>query len=253
VPITPTFDFNSDGIVDAADLCIMVDHWGENYPLCDIGPTPLGDGIVDVEDLKVFAEHLSYDPTLIANWPLDETEGMVVEDAVGDNQAYAIGDPVWQPDAGKVGGALLLDGVDDFISAPMSLNPADGPFSVLLWIQGGAPGQGIISETNGRCWLSLDPSAGQVMTELASSGRSAAPLISQTTIDDGNWHRVGLVWDGSKRILCVDDAIVAQDTQDGLDSTGNGLYIGCGDPLQADTFFSGMIDDIRIYNRAVSP
>ena len=58
VPIIPLVDFNGDGIVDAGDMCIMVDHWGENYSLCDIGPTPFGDGIVDVEDLKVLAEHL---------------------------------------------------------------------------------------------------------------------------------------------------------------------------------------------------
>jgi len=57
-PIIPIVDFNGDRIVDASDMCIMVDHWGENYPLCDIGPTPMGDGIVDVEDLKVLAEHL---------------------------------------------------------------------------------------------------------------------------------------------------------------------------------------------------
>jgi len=56
--IIPIVDFNGDGIVDAADMCIMVDHWGEDYSLCDIGPTPWGDGIVDVEDLKVLAGHL---------------------------------------------------------------------------------------------------------------------------------------------------------------------------------------------------
>ena len=54
----PIVDFNSDGIVDAADMCNVIDHWGENYPLCDIGPTPLGDGIVDLQDLIVLAEHL---------------------------------------------------------------------------------------------------------------------------------------------------------------------------------------------------
>ena len=58
VPIVPVVDFNGDGIVDCADMSIMVDHWGENYPLCDIGPTPFGDGIVDVQDLIVLAEHL---------------------------------------------------------------------------------------------------------------------------------------------------------------------------------------------------
>jgi len=57
-PIIPIVDFNGDKIVDADDMCIMVDHWGENYSLCDIGPTPFGDGIVDVQDLIVLAEHL---------------------------------------------------------------------------------------------------------------------------------------------------------------------------------------------------
>lgn len=57
-PIIPIVDFNADGIVDALDICIMVDHWGENYSLCDIGPMPWGDDIVDVQDLIVLAEHL---------------------------------------------------------------------------------------------------------------------------------------------------------------------------------------------------
>jgi len=58
VSIEPVVDLNGDEIVDSADMCIMIDQWGENYPLCDIGPMPWGDGIVDVEDLKVLAEHL---------------------------------------------------------------------------------------------------------------------------------------------------------------------------------------------------
>jgi len=58
VPIEPVVDLNGDGIVDCADICIMVDHWGTDEPLCDIGPTPLGDGIVDVQDLIVLAEYL---------------------------------------------------------------------------------------------------------------------------------------------------------------------------------------------------
>ena len=57
-PIIPIVDLNGDRIVDAEDMCIMVDHWGEDYSLCDIGPMPWGDGVVDVEDLIVLAEHL---------------------------------------------------------------------------------------------------------------------------------------------------------------------------------------------------
>lgn len=57
-PVIPVVDLNGDGIVDAEDMCIIVDHWGSDISLCDIGPMPWGDGIVDVEDLKVLAEHL---------------------------------------------------------------------------------------------------------------------------------------------------------------------------------------------------
>jgi Tol biopolymer transport system component len=57
-PIIPIVDLNADGIIDAADMCIMVDNWGTDNSLCDIGPTPFGDGVVDVEDLIVLAEHL---------------------------------------------------------------------------------------------------------------------------------------------------------------------------------------------------
>jgi len=36
----------------------MVDHWGSDEQLCDIGPMPWGDGVVDVQYLIVLAEHL---------------------------------------------------------------------------------------------------------------------------------------------------------------------------------------------------
>jgi len=56
--VAPVVDLNSDGIVDAADMCMIVDSWGTDDSLCDIGPPPFGDGIVDVQDLIVLAEHL---------------------------------------------------------------------------------------------------------------------------------------------------------------------------------------------------
>ena len=58
VLIEPIVDLNADGIVDATDMCIVVDNWGTDDQLCDVGPMPWGDGIVDVQDLIVLAEHL---------------------------------------------------------------------------------------------------------------------------------------------------------------------------------------------------
>jgi N-acetylneuraminic acid mutarotase len=57
----PSPDFNGDGIVDGADMSIMVDHWHTDNALYDIAPLPWGDGIVDVQDLIVLAEHLFED------------------------------------------------------------------------------------------------------------------------------------------------------------------------------------------------
>ena len=256
-PIIPIVDLNGDGIVDAADMCIMVDHWGENYSLCDIGPTPLGDGKVDVQDLIVLAEHLFEDvndPTLVAHWALDETDGDIASDSANDNDGTVYGDPAWQPDGGMVYGALQLDGIDDYVNTPFVLNPADGKFSVFVWIKGGAPAQFVLSQMGGSNWLCTDSVEGNLMTELKAYGRGATgPLLSQTVITDGNWHRIGLVWDGSQRTLYVDDIAVAQDAQPDLEASENGLYIGAGTPMEPGSFWSGLIDDVRIYNRAVTP
>lgn len=131
----------------------MTEYWGQDETLCDIGPAPFGDGRVDLQDIVTLADYIGKeidDPTLVAHWALDETEGFITSDSAGENDAYLSGDPIWQPDSGMVGGAIELDGIDDCILTQSFMNPADQPFSVLAWIKGGAPGQVIISQ-NGVC------------------------------------------------------------------------------------------------------
>ncbi len=216
---------------------------------------PWGDGIVDVQDLTVLAEYFFEDindPTLVAHWALDETEGDIAYDSVSVCDGTLIGNPVWQPDGGVVAGALQFDGIDDYVSTDPVLSPADGKFSVLAWVKGGAPGQVVISQKGGADWLMADAD-GNLLSELRSPGRNGSPILSQTTITDGNWHRIGFVWDGTNRILYVDGIVAAEDTQDSLDSSDSDLYIGCGKAMEAGTFWSGLIDDVRIYNRSVIP
>jgi hypothetical protein len=252
-------DFNGDGIVDTDDLCIMIDHWGEDYSLCDIGPTPFGDGIVDVQDLIVLAEHLFEevdDPTLIAHWPLDEAQGVIAYDSASDCDGTLIGGPVWKPGGGIVAGALQFDGIDDYVSTDPVLNPTDGAFSVVAWVMGGAPGQVVLSQADGVNWLCTDSVKGNLMTELTNGGRSSVgPMLSQANITDGEWHRISLVWDGSYRHLYVDGTEVAKDAAllSSLEGAPGGLYFGAGRTLAPSTLWSGLIDDVRIYNRAVKP
>ena len=261
VAIDPVVDLNGDGIVDSTDMCIMVVHWGTDEPMCDIGPTPFGDGIVDVQDLIVLAEHLFEDNRLAAHWALDETEGIIAKDSTGYNDAYVVGDPLWQTAEGKKDGALQLDGIDDYIVSVSGYNPADGPFSVFAWIKGGAPGQVIISQMDGtgsgETWLGMDAVSGCLMTGLVPPpvGRFVVqPLSSQIIVTDGLWHHVGFVWDGFYRILYVDGTEVATDAAAlaPLNFSNGGLYIGASKTTDASTLFYGLIDDIRIYNVALS-
>jgi hypothetical protein len=123
----------------------------------------------------------------------------------------------------------------------------------LAWIKGGAPGQVILSQVGGANWLVAQDPGGVLATELKESGRKGKPLVSAAVITDGVWHRVGFVWDGSNRILYVDGVEVARDTQANLAGSTGGLYLGVGSTLAPGTFWKGLIDDVRIYDRAVRP
>ena len=191
---------------------------------------------------------------LIAYWRMDETEGTVAPDSAGWNDATVMGEALWWPEGGAIGGALELGGFPDFVAARFVLNPSRGSFSVFAWIKGGAPGQVILSQDSDANWLMADPAAGALMTELKGAGRDAKPLISASIIADGTWHRVGLVCDGDRRTLYVDDVVVAEDTQwAGPVGGSGGLNIGCGANRELGTFFTGLIDEVRIYNRVVWP
>jgi N-acetylneuraminic acid mutarotase len=246
-------DFNGDGIVDSADISMMLDYWGTDEPFFDIAPMPLGDGIVDVQDLIVLAEHLFTYPGAVAYWNLDETEGDIASDSANDNDGTVYGDPAWQPEGGIVGGALEFDGIDDYISISSFMSTVTkSSLSVFTWIKGGMPGQVIISQKGRSDWLLADTTEGSLMTELKFLGMSGVPLYSHAVITDGNWHRVGLVWDGSNRILYVDDVEVVSDTYDNGRLFGR-LQIGAGMNLDPGTYWSGLIDDVRIYDRAITP
>jgi carboxymethylenebutenolidase len=195
------------------------------------------------------------DDRLVAHYKLDETEGRTVKDSAGGHDGTLHGEPLWQPGGGQAKGAAQFDGIDDYISTGFVLDPAAGPFSVFAWIRGGAPGQVIVSQAGGANWLAID-AGGRLMTGLsrpAGGRQNPSPLVSTASIVDGSWHQVGLVWDGAARTLYADGVLVGQDVQQGVASSSGGLYIGCGANREPGTFFLGLIDDVRIYNQAVTP
>ncbi len=254
VPISSIIDLNDDGIINAGDMSVMVDHWHTDNALSDIAPPPFGDGSVNALDLIVLSEHLFEDKRLIAHWMLDEIERDVAYDSAAENDAFVLGEAEWLPADGQIEGALQLDGIDDYITTPQLLNPAEDIFSVFVWVKGSVTGQVIVSQEDGTDWLLTD-AQGRLMTDLKKSGGRAkgVSLSSETVITDGNWHRLGFTWDGTNRIHYVDDIEVARDTLAGLNSADGGLRIGTGSKLAEGSFWEGLIDDVQIYDRAIAP
>jgi len=198
------------------------------------------------------------DSPLLAHWKLDEAEGAIAYDSVGGKDGTLHGDLNWLPEGGRIAGAIELDGEDDYVSTDFVLNPAGGEFSVFAWVKGGFPNQAVISQTNGGAigpsWLAAD-SSGRLMTSVTPPGRVVVPLFSEFVMTDRDWHHIGLVWDGSYRLLYADEAEVARDAEAraGLAGATGGLHFGAAYNLQAAGFFDGLIDDISIYGIAVEP
>ncbi len=146
-------DHDHDGKTDFRDFVLLASQWLETNCLKFPGTCR-----ADLRDVAAFADHWLRDNRLVAYWTLDETVGSVAHDRGGPHDAVLHGDPSWCPEAGHARGALEFDGADDYVATPIVLNPADAPFSAFAWVQGGGPGQVVLSQACGATGL---PSAAQ--------------------------------------------------------------------------------------------
>jgi hypothetical protein len=245
-------DLSGDAFVDFEDLSLLAKTWLDAAVEADIAPAPGGDGVVNWQDLAALAAHWLSDIGLAAHWALDQIDGAVAPDSAAGLDGTLHGNPAWRPEEG----ALEFDGIDDYVTTPFVLDPADGPFSIFARIKGGAAGQVVLSQASGANWLMADPAAGMLMTSLSRPGGTRLlppPLVSQAPIADGVWHRIGIVWDGAERVLYVDGVEVARDAQPSLVGATGPMQIGADKDLTPAGFWSGLIDDVRIYNQKVTP
>jgi lysophospholipase L1-like esterase len=250
-------DFNRDGILNLVDFAVLAQHWRASEPSLDVAPAD-ADGVVSYPDLAGLGRYWMLCPGLVTHWQLDETNGLVAADRLGHFDGAVHGSPIWRPQGGTIRGALELDGADDYVSAGDVLNPADGPFTIFAWVKTSRPGGVILSRSDAsssQIWLGTDPVTGALMTTLNDGGRLTRPLVSTACVTDDAWHQVRLVWDGSSRCLYMDGRSVAADTRKlaKLRPAAKDLFIGVASNLDGATFWSGLLDDIRIYNRAIKP
>ncbi|MFC1783095.1 sulfatase-like hydrolase/transferase [Planctomycetota bacterium] len=163
-------------------------------------------------------------------------------------------------DGGKFGGALELFGDGDYINAPFSLDPAGGSFSAFAWVKvkDKTAGRTILSQTDttnsaaaGSEWLKVND-GGHLMTDIDGCNLTDDDHV----ITNGKWYHVGVVWVDSLNTiyLYIDGDKVAEDNttlKGGLNPCQGYIHIGA--TRVPDKYWKGLIDDVRIYKKALSP
>ncbi len=73
---------------------------------------------------------------------------------------------------------------------------------------------------------------------------------------DGNWHHIAVVYDGKEKIIFLDNKLIASTVATGDIGVGTGynLLLGAGrDETGPELLYSGVMDEVRIYNYALNP
>ncbi len=227
------------------------------------GPDKGFAGLLDevrLYDLALNADNILYllypEPIecLIAHWKLDEIEGAIAYDGVGDNDGILYGNPIWQPIGGMLGGALEFDGDDDYVDCG-TFNPSDatGQLSICLWAKwNGLNGrcQGLIGKrnswnVNNMMWqLETSHISGNVMFE-----REGYVGVAGGILTEGDWEHWCVTFDGATAIIYR----MGEEVNRGAFSFGSktDAQVVLGGSNAANPF-NGALDDVRIYDCALN-
>jgi hypothetical protein len=156
--------------------------------------------------------------------------------------------------AGKVGGGALSFSGNGSISATLQTPP--GSLSVSAWVNPSITTGHLVYLGDSTCCLSyeLNLAGGRAAFSFVTTA-GANPdvtVTSNATIPTNTWSLVTAVYNSSAGTiqLYVNGSLDASGTRTGSIRSGTALRIGSRNP--ADDFFSGSIDDVRIYNAALT-
>ncbi len=207
---------------------------------------------------------------LVARWPLDEGQGDLFRDVVGDNDGFLPQDAEieWVNDgpAGIQNASVLFSGDlgPSYIETPFPGIGGADPRTVTLWVKADPQPFNTAmvawgSLENGRKWhFRINQGTNSLRTEFMGGQNFA-----ETDMADGQWHFVASVFpEGATEGLEIEHYLDAQfdpqlggtsraiDTATGDDDGGFNVHIGwaAGHP---NRFFVGQIADVRIYDEAL--
>lgn len=202
---------------------------------------------------------------IVAYYKLDETSGTTAYDALENYNGTNNGATVNQ--AGKIGKAYDFDGVTDYVSsaAPISF----GAFSISAWVKADNLNNfrtvyGGRYNSSGNPLVQLrfyNSKIGIEMRSNTNSGTGTGYLntYGSTTLSTGTWYYVILTYDdsGAVKIYLDGDTStpeVSTTYSGGTWSNINEWHIGDGPGLLGsdENFFDGTIDEVGVWNRALS-
>lgn len=200
---------------------------------------------------------------VVSYWPFDEgtIAGNTVEDVLGDNNGELDGNPK-QVD-GKVGKALEFNG-ENFVHIPgtATLEFAGAEeMSVVAWVNADSesPVKGVVAgccgtivaqrDMNGWALRFDGRNAGQEMEFIVTPGWQGDGGFGAPTFKKGEWHHIVGIVNKKQMLLYVDGELEKEMVYNGpMTTNGSETEIG----RAGDGGFVGIIDEVLIYNKALS-
>ena len=190
---------------------------------------------------------------LVGWWKFDESTGTIASDSSGNGNNGALkGNPVWRPTGGVSGGAIELSGKGDYVEISNEANfDINDKITISTWVNiTDVPQEWTGIVTKGDSAWRLSTSFAKNIFHFGVS--SSAYLNGQATVDSGQWHNVVCVYDGQKMSIYVDGKIDFSRLWTRPIGT-NDFPVCIGENIELkDHCFHGLIDDVRIYNYALS-
>jgi PKD repeat protein len=194
---------------------------------------------------------------LVAAYGFDETTGTQALDGSGNGNHGAVSN-AGRSSFSKFGGALYFNGYNSLVTASDS-NSLDlsGAMTLSAWVYPTSWTTGwkslIMKERSGGLAyaLSANSDLGQPATTLRIGSRDRQ-LHAGSHLPSSTWTHLAATYDGATQRLYVNGVQVGSRAQaGGIETSAHPLRIG-GNTVWANQYFQGMIDEVRIYNRALS-
>jgi hypothetical protein len=196
---------------------------------------------------------------LAGYWRFNEGSGAVAVDSSGNGNDGTIGGALRVPGLALLGTALQFDGLDDYVLIPdaPSLNISGQEITITFWAKmdyashGWLAGKG--SSDADVAWFVRNPPQDFTMSYLIRAGgeqgtEQAVTLGGQSF----TWQHYGVAYDGSKIRFFVNGVAIDSMLKSGaMDVNSEPMYIGL-DARIPNEYWSGIIDEVRLYNRALT-